>query len=212
MLSCFTCVWLFVTLRTVAHQAPFSLGFSRQEYCSGLPCPSPGKFSQTRDRTCISRASCIAGGFFTHWATWELSITFFVWHVRPSWLGLHGFFHCQHCHINYGPYLPITLPVWLWQPGPSLGLFQVFFLCLECSSLTEWLILQQLSWTHLVIFWVVFPQCIIFWGYSIHHLMIDMSCLILLPNGNSLSARNIFCSTSRRMISISAVVKSLALV
>ena len=27
---------------TVAHQAPLSMGFSRQEYWSGLPCPSPG--------------------------------------------------------------------------------------------------------------------------------------------------------------------------
>ena len=27
---------------TVAHQAPLSMGFSRQEQCSGLPCPSPG--------------------------------------------------------------------------------------------------------------------------------------------------------------------------
>ena len=35
-------VWLFVTLWTVAHQAPLSLGFSRQEYWSGLPFPSPG--------------------------------------------------------------------------------------------------------------------------------------------------------------------------
>ena len=34
--------WLFVTLWTVAHQAPLSMGFSRQEYWSGLPCPSPG--------------------------------------------------------------------------------------------------------------------------------------------------------------------------
>ena len=35
------CVQLFVTLGTVAHQAPPSMGFSRQEYWSGLPCPSP---------------------------------------------------------------------------------------------------------------------------------------------------------------------------
>ena len=35
-------VWLFETPRTVAHQAPPSLGFSRQEYWSGLPFPSPG--------------------------------------------------------------------------------------------------------------------------------------------------------------------------
>ena len=34
-------VGLFVTLWTVAHQAPLSIGFSGQEYCSGLPFPSP---------------------------------------------------------------------------------------------------------------------------------------------------------------------------
>ena len=33
---------LFVTLWTVAHQAPLSKGFSRQEYWSGFPFPSPG--------------------------------------------------------------------------------------------------------------------------------------------------------------------------
>ena len=33
---------LFATLWTVAHQAPPSMGFSRQEYWSGLPFPSPG--------------------------------------------------------------------------------------------------------------------------------------------------------------------------
>ena len=32
----------FATPRTVAHQAPLSMGFSRQEYWSGLPFPSPG--------------------------------------------------------------------------------------------------------------------------------------------------------------------------
>ena len=33
---------LFATLWTVAHQAPLSMGFHRQEYWSGLPCPPPG--------------------------------------------------------------------------------------------------------------------------------------------------------------------------
>ena len=36
------CVWLFVTPWTVAYQAPLSMEFSRQEYWSGLPFPSPG--------------------------------------------------------------------------------------------------------------------------------------------------------------------------
>ena len=42
LLSCFSHVQLFVTQWTVAHQAPMSMGFSRQEYWSGLPFPSPG--------------------------------------------------------------------------------------------------------------------------------------------------------------------------
>ena len=37
-----SCIWLFATPWTVAHQAPLSMGFSRQEYWSGLPFPSPG--------------------------------------------------------------------------------------------------------------------------------------------------------------------------
>ena len=45
ILSCFSCVWLFVTLWTVACQDPLSMGFSRLEYGSELPCPSPGDIS-----------------------------------------------------------------------------------------------------------------------------------------------------------------------
>ena len=37
-----SCVRLFATPCTVAHQAPPSMEFSRQEYWSGLPFPSPG--------------------------------------------------------------------------------------------------------------------------------------------------------------------------
>ena len=35
-------VQLFATPWTLAYQAPLSMGFSRQEYWSGLPFPSPG--------------------------------------------------------------------------------------------------------------------------------------------------------------------------
>ena len=51
-------------------QAPLSLEFSRQEYWSGLPCPSPGESSQPRDGT---QVSCITGGFFTVWVIREVS-------------------------------------------------------------------------------------------------------------------------------------------
>ena len=42
VISCFSNVWLFETPRTVAHQASLPVGFSQQEYWSGLPCPPPG--------------------------------------------------------------------------------------------------------------------------------------------------------------------------
>ena len=41
LLSRFSCVRLSATPETAAHQAPLSLGFSRQEHWSGLPFPSP---------------------------------------------------------------------------------------------------------------------------------------------------------------------------
>ena len=60
MLSRFSCVWLFVTLWTVAPQAPLSMEFSRQEYWSGLPCPPPGDIP--RYQTLSLRLLC-----FLHW-------------------------------------------------------------------------------------------------------------------------------------------------
>ena len=47
---------------TVALQAPLSMKFSRQEYQSGLPFPSPGDLTDLRDQTFIS---CLGGSFFT---------------------------------------------------------------------------------------------------------------------------------------------------
>ena len=57
------------TPRTVAHQAPLSMEFSRQEYWSGLPFPSPGDLPSP-----WIKVSCIAGRFFTVWATRDISI------------------------------------------------------------------------------------------------------------------------------------------
>ena len=48
MLSCFSCIQLFATPWTVALQAPLSMGFSRQEYWSGLPFPPPGALPNPR--------------------------------------------------------------------------------------------------------------------------------------------------------------------
>ena len=55
-----SCAPLFATPWTVAHEAPLSMGFSRQEYWSGLPFPSQIT-SQSGDRI---QVSCIADRFF----------------------------------------------------------------------------------------------------------------------------------------------------
>ena len=68
--SCLLCL-ILATLCTVAHQAPLSMGFSRQEYWSGLPCPPPGDLPNPG----IEFGSlALAGGFFTTSATWEALI------------------------------------------------------------------------------------------------------------------------------------------
>ena len=69
VLSCFSHVWLFVTLWTVAHQAPLSMGFSRQEYWNELPCPPPGDLPNPGIKPESLKSPALAGGFFTHWAT-----------------------------------------------------------------------------------------------------------------------------------------------
>ena len=52
----------FVTPWTVAHQAPLSVGFPRQEYWNGLPFPSPGDFPDPGNE---HMSPVLAGGFFT---------------------------------------------------------------------------------------------------------------------------------------------------
>ena len=72
--SCLT----LATLWTVALQAPLSMGFSRQEYWSGSPCPPPEVLPdpETEPMSLVSLA--LAGGFFTTNATWEPIYSLFL--------------------------------------------------------------------------------------------------------------------------------------
>ena len=72
MLSSFSRVWLFLTLWTVARQAPLSMGISRQEYWSGLPFPPPRDLPDPGTEP-TSRVSCIGRQIFTTSATFPLS-------------------------------------------------------------------------------------------------------------------------------------------
>ena len=71
MLSSFCGVQLFVTLWTIARWVPLSLGFSRQGYWSGLPCPPPGDLPNPGIEPTSLTSPALAVGFFTTGATWE---------------------------------------------------------------------------------------------------------------------------------------------
>ena len=71
MLSHFSCVQLFATLWTVALQALLSMGFSRQEHWSGLPCLSPGDHPDPATEPMSLMSPALASRFFTTSTTWE---------------------------------------------------------------------------------------------------------------------------------------------
>ena len=71
MLNCFSCVGLFVTLLTVTCQAPRSMGFSRQEHWSGLPCSPPGDLPDPGIEPMSFMSSVLTGRFFTSSTTWD---------------------------------------------------------------------------------------------------------------------------------------------
>ena len=58
------------TLKTVAYQGPLSVGFSRQEYGSGLPCPPPGDLPELGIEPTSLTSPELADGFFTTSTTW----------------------------------------------------------------------------------------------------------------------------------------------
>ena len=72
VLTCFSHVWLFATPRTVALQAPLSMGLSRQEYWSGLPLPSPRDLPDQGIELTSLTSPALVGRFFTTSTTWEV--------------------------------------------------------------------------------------------------------------------------------------------
>ena len=86
VLSRFSHVRLFVTPWTVARQEPLSMGFSRQECWSWLPCPPPRDLPDPGFEHTSLRSPPLAGGFFTTSATWEA-------------------YHCSSCtYLSPSPY------------------------------------------------------------------------------------------------------------
>ena len=87
--SCFSHVWLFATLWTIARQAPLSTGFSRQECWSGLPCPPSGDLPDPGIKPMCLTSPALASGLFITSATWETlcRVEEFIFQYQKTWDG-----------------------------------------------------------------------------------------------------------------------------
>ena len=74
MLSSFSHIHLFVTIWTVAYQAPLAIEFSRHKYWSGFPCPPPGGLPNPGIKPVSLMSPTLAGRFFTTSAIWEARV------------------------------------------------------------------------------------------------------------------------------------------
>ena len=72
VLSRFSHVLLFAALWTVTHQAPLSMGLSRQKYWHELPFPAPGDLPDSGIESASLKSPALGGGFFTTSATWKI--------------------------------------------------------------------------------------------------------------------------------------------
>ena len=103
---------LFVTLWTVALQAPLSMGFSRQEYWSGLPFPTLVDLPNPGIEPMSLVSPVLAVRFFTTSATWEDSINIVITFIDS--------------HIIKQQYIPLKNSTWSW--------YNHFIWCLLCSA------------------------------------------------------------------------------
>ena len=103
-------VRLFAAPWTVAHHAPLYMGFSRQEYWSGLPPPPPGDFSNPGIESASLMSLALAGKFFT---TSAICMTYLNWASgRAIWLQNPRSYHlctssalpwAHHIFLSYAP-------------------------------------------------------------------------------------------------------------
>ena len=109
-----------VTPWTVAHQAPLSMGFQRQEYCSGFDISFSRRSSWPRDQTCI--IFCIDMWVLYHWVTREAHII----HSSSSVLLVAQYLLPEKAMAPHSSTLAWKIP-WTEEPGrlQSMGSWRV---------------------------------------------------------------------------------------
>ena len=118
LLSCFSCVLLFVTPRTVACQAPLSMGILQARILEWVAMPSSRGSFQPRSWTHVSH---FAGRFFTIWATREAHQYYmYIWMYMFSLHYMYIYTNFVYVYIYIYTYLEtlyihIGRPCWLRQ-------------------------------------------------------------------------------------------------
>ena len=129
----------FVALRTVAHQAPLSLGFSRQEYWSRLPCPAPGGLPDPGTESMSLISPALAAGFFTSSTTWKALVIMYIMII--SYLYILQNDHCSK---------PSSHPSDSLSKGQMYNmvlLALVTMLCVTCPGLINFITGSLYLWT-----------------------------------------------------------------
>ena len=122
MLSHFSCIRLFETPWTVAPQAPLSMGVSRQEYWSVLPCLPPGDLPNPEIEHTSLMFPALPGRFFPTSATWE---------APNAWVTCLEMLNAGHCIAGYVcacVCVCVCVCTHQWTLSPSKKLFKAIFL------------------------------------------------------------------------------------
>ena len=117
MLSCFSYVPLFVTPWIIAHQDPLSMGFSKHEYWSGLPCSPPGDLPNPGIKPASTVAPALQadslplsheGSLYVCVYIYISTHIYHIFFIHSSAEGHLGCFHIlaikselAKCHVNY---------------------------------------------------------------------------------------------------------------
>ena len=103
LLSCYVMSDSFVTPWTISHQVPLSMGFSRQEYWSKLPFPSPGDLPNLGIQPVSPVSPALAGGFLapeppgtSHKKEWDIYIYIYIY---TTFVSIHLLMDTLHNHV-----------------------------------------------------------------------------------------------------------------
>ena len=157
VLSRFSRVWLFVTPWTVARQAPPPVKFFRQEYCSGLPWPSPGDLTDSGTDP-VSCVHCIGRQVLYHCTTWRPHIYMISYKWDSFYAGyflsfiVFSYFSFLLADFTHLPFYPTSL---------SSPLTQVMLVRTRTLSLT-------FSFTKMLLFSTYFSASCFAWRTTLH--------------------------------------------